>query len=337
MLSKPDILQLFDSFKHKNIIVIGDVMVDTYLIGNLSGESPEAAVPKIKISERINRLGGAANVALNLKSLGANPFLFSIIGQDAKAEELLSLLENEGISTSELLQSNKRKTTTKYRVIGNQAQLIRVDEEDIFDISSEEEAYLLRKMDVLRTEQKIDAILIQDYNKGVLTKSLIGRLIELAMQHQIPITVDPKHNNIFEYIGVDLFKPNLKELSAALNRNIDPQNTEELKAALVEIKQKLDAKCILTTLSAHGNAILREEFLHTECHTQDILDVSGAGDTVISIATLCLIHQVADKVIAELSNIAGTIVCNELGVVPINKDQFLAACLRIHSPLAYAK
>lgn len=337
MLSKRDILQLFDSFNHKNIIVIGDVMVDTYLFGTLSGESPEAAVPKVEVSERINRPGGAANVALNLKSMGANPFLFSIVGQDAKAEELRSLLEMEGISTSELLKSNKRKTTTKFRVIGDQAQLLRVDEEDTHDISAEEEVHLLTAIDKLLNTQQIDAILIQDYNKGVLTKLMIGRLIELAKHYQIPITVDPKHKNIFEYQGVDLFKPNLKELSRALDRKINPQNTEDLEDALIKIKQKLNAKCILTTLSAHGNAMLRDEFLQTKCHTQEILDVSGAGDTVISVATLCLLNQAEDMVIAELSNIAGTIVCNEMGVVPIDKDQFLAACLQILSPIVYAK
>jgi len=337
MLSKQDILQLFDSFKHKNIIVIGDVMVDAYLFGKISGKSPEASVPVVEVSKRTNRLGGAANVALNLRSLGATSFLFSIIGRDKKAEELQTLLEIEGITTSGLLQSSSRKTTTKFRVIGDQAQLIRVDEEDTHDISAEEEVYLLKGIDALINKQQIDAILIQDYNKGVLTKALIGKLIELAKQHQIPITVDPKQKNIFEYQQVDLFKPNLKELSAALNREIDPQNSGELEEALVEIKYRLQAKCVLTTLSEHGNAILREEFLHSECHTQEIKDVSGAGDTVISVATLCLLNQAEDEVIAELSNIAGTIVCNEVGVVSIKKDHFLAACLQILSPIAYAK
>lgn len=337
MQSKFDILQLVDSFQRNNIIVIGDVMVDTYLVGTINKVSPEASIPVLKVVERTNRLGGAANVALNLKSLGANSFLFSIIGKDKKAEELLSLLKDERISSSGILQSSNRKTTTKFRVIQDQTQLIRMDEEDTHDISSDEEMHLLKGIEALINKQAIDAILIQDYNKGVLTKFLIGKIIALAKKHHILITIDPKKDHFFEYQEVDLFKPNLKELSAALDKEINPTNTQELEQALREIKAGLRAKCVLSTLSEYGNAILSKEFIYTECYTQEITDVSGAGDTVISIASLCLINQVEDKMIAELSNIAGILVCKQMGVVPIKKDQFLAACLQILSPIEYAK
>lgn len=337
MLSKPELFQLFESFRHKNIIVIGDVMVDAYFYGNISGKSPEASAPILKINKRFNRLGGAANVALNLKLLGVNTFLFSIIGKDDKADQLKKLLRSEKISTSGLFPSNNRKTTTKFRVIEDQSQIIRLDEEDTHEISKEEEIHLLRGISTLIEMQHIDAILIQDYNKGVLTKSLIGQLIDLAKKHRIMITVDPKHKNFFEYQHIDLFKPNLKELSLSLNRKLEAENAEELSSAMAEVKQKIQAKCILTTLSEYGNALLRDEFIQSKCHTQEIKDVSGAGDTVISIATLCLLNNLKDQEISQLSNIAGTLVCDEVGVTPINKDQFFAACLQILSPIEYAK
>src|SRR5690554_324776 len=280
---------LFEEFKKKKIIVLGDVMIDAYLSGRVDRVSPEAPVPIVNFSKREERLGGAANVALNLISLGAHVAMASVIGEDQDAETMVRLFEDDAISTSGLIRSKDRQTTVKTRVIGNHQQLLRVDQEQTNDISSHEENLLLEKVEALLKEG-YDALIFQDYNKGVLTERIIESVIELAKKHNVLTTVDPKLKNFLAYQDVTLFKPNLKELSEGVQMNIDFANKRsEFEKAVEALKEIVNPDIVFVTLSEHGVFIENKEETHyIAAHERTISDVSGAGDTVISVATLCL-------------------------------------------------
>jgi rfaE bifunctional protein kinase chain/domain len=328
-MPRRDYQQLFERFRNLRIMVIGDVMVDTYLFGRVDRISPEAPVPVVTIEKRINRLGGAANVALNLKALGAEPILCSVIGNDAKGHEFRQLLDSADISREEMVTSEDRITTTKFRVIGNKAQMLRVDEEVTFDLNERDESSLLYKIFESIDKSAPDAIVFQDYNKGVLTTNLITRVTQIAKSHHIPVAVDPKKKNFHHYQGVDLFKPNLKELSEGLGKDIRIYDHDSLKNASKQLHQQQDIETIMVTLSDEGVFISRREpegqfSQHlVPAHRRNISDVSGAGDTVISIASLCLACKLDPSEIAFLSNLAGGLVCEEVGVVPVNRDKLL--------------
>lgn len=325
MFSKENLNQLFDDFSKLKVLVIGDIMLDAYVWGKVERISPEAPVPIVAIQRRMNRLGGAANVALNLKSLGAEPIICSVIGNDQKAEELLTVIENESLYSKGIIKSKDRITTTKFRIFGNKTQMLRVDEEVTHDLNGNEEKQLVDLVRNLLDTQKIDAIIFQDYNKGNLSKNVISQIIKLANIFGVVTTVDPKNKNFFEYKKVSLFKPNLKELQEGLGLTLNEISKENLLKLTNKLNETLQAKMVMTTLSEHG-AFIHENGQNpilVPAHKRSITDVSGAGDTVIGVATLCLALQQSALQIVSLSNLAGGIVCEEVGVVPINKEKFL--------------
>ena len=312
--------EIVNQFQQKRILVIGDVMIDSYLRGNVNRVSPEAPVPIVSLQKEEDRLGGAANVAINLVAMGASAIICSVIGQDKSGDKMLELLEENSISAEGLIFSSSRQTTVKTRIIGNNQHLLRVDSEQTNDINSSEEDELIAKVQTI-LDSKIDAIIFEDYNKGVLTERVIGKIIELANSKGVYTTVDPKNKNFFAYKNVSLFKPNLKELKEGVGMNFSFSENEQFEKAVEKLESKLDNSISFVTLSEHGVFIKDNSEQHyIPAHIRNIADVSGAGDTVISLATLCLTVGLPIKEIAEIANLAGGLVCEKSGVVSIDKD-----------------
>lgn len=321
--------KVFEAFHKMNILIIGDVMIDSYLFGDVSRISPEAPVPIVAVNKRTNRLGGAANVALNVKAMGARPILCSVIGQDDKAEIFEDLLKENDMFNGGILRSNNRITTTKFRVIGNNTQMLRVDEENKSPLDEQDLKSFRHLIETMLEEQNINAIIFQDYDKGVISPKLINEVVSLASGLGIPVTVDPKRKNFSSYRNLTMFKPNLKELQEGLGMDFDKSDKARLTEAVRIIHQSHNVDLVLVTLSELGVLISRriddakfEEHL-IPAHLRSIADVSGAGDTVISIATLCLAADLSDAEIAALSNLAGGQVCEFVGVVPVDRDKLL--------------
>ena len=316
-----DVNQLFEDFSRRKILVLGDVMIDAYLEGKVNRMSPEAPVPIVSFTSQEQRLGGAANVALNLLSLGASVTICSVIGDDNNGKDLQDLMRKQSISVEGLVLSPNRKTTVKTRVIGNNQQLLRVDNEQTDDILKSEEDALVSKIEKL-LEANFDAIIFEDYNKGVLTESLIKRVISLAKRYNVVTTVDPKLKNFYAFKGVNLFKPNLKELRDGVKRMVDVNDKQDFEAAVLEMNQELNAENVFVTLSEHGVFIQNNSTKqYIPAHIRRIADVSGAGDTVISVATLCLLAGQPIENVAAIANLAGGLVCERVGVVAIDKSQ----------------
>ena len=315
---------LFDKFNGLRILVIGDVMLDAYVMGKVNRISPEAPVPIVSLENKDARIGGAGNVALNLLALGAKPIICGVIGEDSSGDKLLNLFEKNGISTDGLVKSMARKTTVKTRVISNKQQLLRIDSESTFPLLESEEIKLNNTIQNI-INQGVDGIIFEDYNKGVLTDSVIQNVIKIAKEKDIPTAVDPKKENFLSYKGVSLFKPNLKELKEGLNLNFDFNSNKELFEKGIEVlEEKLQNEISFVTLSENGVFIKNKtENYYVPAHVRSISDVSGAGDTVIAVATLCLISGASTKQIAEISNLAGGLVCEKSGVVSISKNDLL--------------
>ncbi|MDR0803018.1 bifunctional ADP-heptose synthase [Fluviicola sp.] len=319
--------EILAAFKTKRVLVVGDVMIDAYMLGKVHRVSPEAPVPIVSLENQEQRLGGAANVALNLQSLGATPVLCAVVGADKQGKVLKELLREQNMSCEGIVESNNRGTTVKTRVIGNNQQLLRIDAEDTHSLNSEEEQlFLISVKKVLETE-KIDAIIFEDYNKGLLTPNVIEGIIALSKEYGIPTAVDPKKDNFMAYKGVTLFKPNLKELREGVGIPCTFQKRDLFDRAVSLLEEKLGNDMTFVTLSEHGVYIQdRTTKYHTPAHIRTIADVSGAGDTVISMATLCLTADLSLESIAELSNLAGGLVCEKSGVVSIEPDQLIQEC-----------
>ncbi|MEL6924611.1 MAG: PfkB family carbohydrate kinase [Bacteroidota bacterium] len=318
---KNNIEAIFDSFEGMNVLIVGDVMIDRYMTGAVTRVSPEAPVPVVHLQQSETRLGGAANVALNVKALGATPYLCSIIGKDEKAEKLLELLGEEGLPVRGVVQSSNRRTTTKTRVIAGSQHLLRVDEEDVHELSPIEERDLMLVVRELLELKEFDAILFQDYNKGVLSFNIIRNIMLEAVKRDIPTAVDPKRNNFTAYQKVTLFKPNLKEVQDHLNFKISSEFVDLAKAS-EQIKSALNNKITLITLSEKGLFIDDGQDARIIATTpRSISDVCGAGDTVFSVAGLGLAAGLDSRAIATLSNLAGGQVCEHVGVVPVDRDQ----------------
>lgn len=324
--------ELFDSFNKQTIMIIGDVMLDVYMNGKVERISPEAPVPIVSVTETFSRLGGAANVAQNLKGLGAKPILCSIIGNDDKSNELLSLMSEQNMTTSGIVKSDERITTRKVRIISNNAQMLRVDTENTFDLTEKEHNLLMTVVKDIINNEKIDGIILQDYNKGVLTENIIKEVVAIANEKNIPVGVDPKKKNFLSYKNVTLFKPNLKELREGLGIQAKDDSIDDIANAIDSLHKELNCKYIMTTLSERGVLIKDYETNtchHIPAHLRKIADVSGAGDTVLSVAMLCLVCKQEAYNIAALSNLAGGLVCEELGAVSINKERLFAESKKI--------
>lgn len=319
-------------FKNKSILIVGDVMLDSYFFGNVSRISPEAPVPIVDISSKKDKLGGAANVASNIKNLGGNPILCSIIGKDQNGKTFLSELEKLNIKTDYIIQSENRITTVKTRIIGNNHQMLRIDEEVKNEMNGEQDKILSLIKDIVDNE-KIDCILFQDYDKGIINKKVIKTVVKIAEKLKIPITVDPKRKNFLDYRDVTLFKPNFKEFKEGLNINNTNDKLTILKKGAKKLHNK-NIKIVFITLSESGifisykkdNKIFDKIIPGT---SRDVVDVSGAGDTVISVASM-LLNDIDIEEIANISNIAGGLVCEEIGVVPINKEKLLKEYKKIN-------
>lgn len=321
----PRLTETFQGFNQLKVLILGDVMVDSYLWGKVDRISPEAPVPIVSVTHVENRLGGAANVALNIAAMGATPLICSVIGDDEKADLFSDLLEKSYLSASGMVRSTHRPTTVKTRIISSGQHLLRVDQEDTRLLRPEEEKLLLNRFEQLLKNEKIDVVVMQDYNKGVLTESVIEAVIQRCKEKGIPTAVDPKKEQFLSYRGVDLFKPNLKELREGLKFDFNGDFQTDLKNAINQLEGELNNRISLVTLSERGIACnTGGRFIHQPAHDRKIIDVSGAGDTVISVAALCLALQLEPEVMASLSNLAGGLVCEKVGVVPIDKDQLLS-------------
>lgn len=329
-VKKEHIRELFKSFNNLNVLVIGDVMIDNYVWGSVQRLSPEAPVPIVSVQKKEMRLGGAANVALNIQALGAHPILCSVIGADNEGLAFLDLLKQQKLSPKGILRSRNRPTTIKTRVIGNNHHLLRIDEETDEDIIPNETQNLLTLINYIIHHDKINVIIFEDYNKGLITPKLIQKVIEFSKQKGIPVCVDPKKRNFHAYKNVTLFKPNLKELKEGLKLDVEDLSINDLQKIVssYRIKQKMDG--ILVTLADKGVLInTRNVKAHIPAHIRKIADVSGAGDTVISVSALCEAMEIDPYLTAALSNLAGGLVCEEVGVVPINKSKLLEEALNL--------
>lgn len=329
-VKKENIREIFKSFNNLNVLIIGDVMIDSYLWGKVNRISPEAPVPIVAVTKKERRLGGAANVALNIQALGANPILCSVIGVDYDGQTFLELLKTQKLSQKGILKSRDRITTVKTRIIGNHSQLLRVDEELEDDITAPEVQQLLTLISHIITHDKIDAIIFEDYNKGLISPKLISKVVELAKSKGIPTCVDPKQKNFNAYKGVSLFKPNLKELREGIKLDISGDNINELQRAVSSFRVKQKMETILVTLAEKGVITnSRKVKEHLPAHIRSIADVSGAGDTVISVASLCRALKCNDILTAAIANLSGGLVCEQIGVVPVNKEQLLEEALKL--------
>ncbi|WP_020539123.1 bifunctional heptose 7-phosphate kinase/heptose 1-phosphate adenyltransferase [Lewinella cohaerens] len=308
-------------FSQLNIVVIGDVMIDRYLSGKVDRISPEAPVPVVHLRSEDNRLGGAANVALNIEAMGATPYLFSVIGADDNGKLLQQLLPAANISANYLLEHPGRVTTVKTRVLAQNQHLLRVDREDTSPIKEPIVEQLMEQLKNLFNQEDIHLILFQDYNKGVLTPGLIQQVMQEALHRGIPTAVDPKYDNFWAYRDVTLFKPNLREIQQQIDPHLEA-NLSSLKKAAAEVNKRLGNAYTMITLSEKGVFVAGNELSEIiPTYERTIADVCGAGDTVISIMALGLAAKMELSMIARLANLAGGQVCEKVGVVPVDKHQ----------------
>ena len=320
-----NVQNLFSEFNSKKILVIGDSMIDSYLFGEINRISPEAPVPVVETKKHESRLGGAANVALNLKSLGATPILCSAIGDDKEGKLFIELMKKEDLTTEGMIISKIKRTTLKTRVIANDKHQLRIDEEDSSPIDNEIELIDL----IQKLIYNIDVVVLQDYNKGVLTSNVINEVIKIANNNNIPSIVDPKNDNFFNYKNCTIFKPNLAEIKIGMNINDELRNLKDLNNVTTKLRLQLNSDAVLLTLSSRGICLdSHNNFYQFPSYKRKLVDVSGAGDTVISVAALCLSTNINYSNLTILSNLAGGLVCEALGVIPINKEKFLNEAIK---------
>jgi rfaE bifunctional protein kinase chain/domain len=316
---------LLEDFRGKRIAVVGDLMLDRYFWGSVARISPEAPVPVVEIESESMRLGGAANVANNVKSLGADPILIGVIGNDNTGTLLRDLIVENAFTPIGLIVADDRPTTVKTRVIAHGQHVVRFDRETKSEISN---ALQRKILEIVRQNlHSLDAIVIEDYNKGVVLKSLIKELVDMAEKDKKIITADPKFDNFFEYRGATVFKPNSKELEAAMGvKLVDNDAVEEAGKTLMK---RVKAKNILLTRGEKGMTLFEETgtITHIPAKTRKVADVSGAGDTVISTITVALASGATVREATSLANYAGGVVCGEVGIVPIERDALVSAVL----------
>ena len=322
-----DFNKLFNSFSSLKVGVIGDMMLDTYMWGQVDRISPEAPVPVVTLHHKENRIGGAGNVALNCKSLGAHVSVLSVTGDDNHGLLLRELFESSNIGIAYLLKSNDRITTNKTRIISRNQQMMRLDEEMTDDLNAKDEKNLLEKIQKYISTVNPDIIILEDYNKGILTEKVIKDVIGLCKQAGVITAVDPKRKNFFSYKQADIFKPNLKEVKEGLNMLIDEINEPVLKNIHKELKKILHHSISFITLSEKGVFFQQENNAGIiSSHIRNVADVSGAGDTVIAVAAMVYAATKNVHLMAEVANIAGGIVCEEVGTIAINKEKLLQEC-----------
>lgn len=319
LLTETRVDELFHLMEGKRIAVVGDLMLDRYIWGSVSRISPEAPVPVIDMENEQARLGGAANVAKNIKSLGGEPLLVGVIGSDNSGKQLFEIIRESQFSPEGVVIDPSRPTTVKTRVIAHSQHVVRIDRELKTDIS-----HIIQEkvLGVLRSNiDALDGIILEDYNKGVIVENLIRQIIQLANEHGKIVTVDPKFNNFFEYKNVTVFKPNRKEAESVIGARM--KNQEDIHKTGQLLLKKLHARNVLLTLGENGMALFEADgsVSHVPTWARKVADVSGAGDTVISSLTMALAAQASIREAATLANYAGGIVCGYVGIVPINKAE----------------
>jgi rfaE bifunctional protein kinase chain/domain len=319
LLTETRVDELFQQMEGKRIAVIGDLMLDRYIWGSVSRISPEAPVPVIDMENEQARLGGAANVAKNIKSLGGDPLLVGVIGSDNSGKQLFEIIRESQFSPDGLVIDPSRPTTVKTRVIAHSQHVVRIDREMKTDIS-----HIIQEkvLGVLRANiDSIDGIILEDYNKGVIVENLIRQIISIANEHQKIVTVDPKFNNFFEYKNVTVFKPNRKEAEAVIGARM--KNQDDIHKTGQLLMKKLHARNVLLTLGENGMALFEADgsISHVPTWARKVADVSGAGDTVIASLTMALAAKSSIREAATLANYAGGIVCGYVGIVPIDKRE----------------
>jgi len=322
-----DFQKLFDSFTKLRVGVIGDVMLDTYIWGKVERISPEAPVPVVTLDKKEYRIGGAGNVALNCHSLGSQVFILSVTGDDTEGLLLEELFEENLIDTSYLVKSPARITTNKTRIIGRNQQMMRLDAEITTDLDKTNEEALLKQVRLFIQTNDPDVIIFEDYNKGVLTERVIHEAITVCKEAGVITAVDPKRKNFFSYQNADIFKPNLKEVKDGLNILFDDVNPSLLNKIHLELKNTLDHKISFITLSDKGVFYQQDGTASMiPSHLRNIADVSGAGDTVIAVAAMVYAVTGNAHLMAEVANIAGGLVCEEVGTVAIDKTKLQNEC-----------
>lgn len=319
----------FDAFNDLRILVIGDAMIDSYLWGDVERISPEAPVPVVSKTNRESRLGGAANVAINIKALGAKPILASVIGNDHNAQLFKTLMSDQQLPKNGIFESNTRSTTIKTRIVSHKQQLLRIDEENSEELDQSTEEAFLKHLLYIMDHDQLHAVVFEDYDKGTITPAIISQVTEKANEKGLPVLVDPKKRNYLNYRNVTLFKPNFKELKEGLKMDhFAAGDYEKIFSAMKVMHQEQQLKWIMVTLSEKGLMISNgQQYKHIPAKVRDISDVSGAGDTIISIAGVGLAAGLSPWVISEISNIGGGQVCERSGVVPVEKDKLLEESL----------
>jgi rfaE bifunctional protein kinase chain/domain len=331
-MEKQDFNKLFKKFSDIKAGVIGDVMLDTYWWGEVDRISPEAPVPVVALKRQEFRMGGAANVALNVKALGAKVSIFSLIGDDEDGQKLEKLFKEERISTEYLLRSKKRITTSKTRIISRNQQMLRLDAEIIKDLEPSDESRLIDAVTRYVEQERPHVMIFEDYNKGVLTEKVISEIVKLCRDKGVVTTVDPKRKNFFSFKGVTVFKPNLKEVREALRIIDDKIDQPVLEHIHADLHKQLQHDISFITLSEKGVFFQdTQQAALVPAHVRNIADVSGAGDTVIAVASLVYAATKNTMLMAEVANLAGGIVCEEVGTVAINKEKLLDECSELIS------
>lgn len=321
-MSLKSIEDIFSAFNQQKALIIGDVMIDSYLWGEVNRISPEAPVPVVSVKKREKRLGGAANVAMNVQALGAKPILCAVIGQDKAAQDFFDLLNHQSLSSEGIVQSENRITTVKHRILSGHQHMLRVDAEQSNPISDSDRERLWQRIQSLLPTSSV--VIFEDYDKGVIDPILIEQIISLARSLEIPTVVDPKKRNFLHYEYATLFKPNLKELKEGLKLEFENKDLAALQNAVSILRDKLQLEQALVTLSEMGVYIDGKKGKHhIPAHLRSIADVSGAGDTVVSVAALCTSLKLSPKFTAALANLAGGLVCEYLGVVSVDKEKLL--------------
>lgn len=315
---------IIKAWQGKRILVIGDLMVDQYLWGDSNRISPEAPVPVIDVASRELRPGGAANAALNIQALGGEALICGSVGMDEKGENLKHILAQQGFDNQHLIQSPHRRTTVKTRVMARGQQLLRIDEEDRFPLNQEEERLFLHAIDQIN---EVDGILISDYDKGLLDKKRIQYLIQWANKKGCIVTVDPKFSQFYDYADCHLFKPNLRELNEALGLQLEGNQHDAIREAVIQLRERLPHTLSMITLGKHGMLTVDESqaMHHIAAKLREVVDVSGAGDTTIAVATLALAAGGSLTEAAELANLGAGLVCDIAGVAPATSAMLIEA------------
>jgi len=323
MIPLPEVNEILESIRGRRVIVMGDIMLDHYLWGKTERISPEAPVPVVEVKREEYRLGGAANVVHNIASLGAVPLVIGLTGNDDRAAVMRTLLQEQGIDPAYLVADGTRPTTLKSRVIAQHQQVVRVDFESTAPLSPELEDVVIGRLEALLS--MADAVLLEDYNKGLLTERVIRRVIELCNQRDVIVTVDPKFRNFFAYEGCTVFKPNVRELETNLGTAVETE--QEFLLAAMELLHRIRCGHLIITRGEKGLTIFTPGYepIHIPTFAQEVFDVSGAGDTVISTLTLCLAAGCNIRRAAIVANHAAGSVCGKVGIHPARPEDIVAS------------